>query len=168
MSMSIRTVCISIAALALISGCGGPGPGSAPSATAPQTAAEPAGASSKDFGDYVVHFSALSTDQLTPEVASTYGITRSKNRALLNVSVLKKAAGTIGMPVSARVTALVANDTGQVKDTTVREIREGDAVYYIADYAVTNGETLVFNVEVVPEDGTVALPLRFTQTFYGE
>ncbi|CAG0942474.1 hypothetical protein GPROT2_01739 [Gammaproteobacteria bacterium] len=168
MSTSIRTVCMTLAVLGLMSGCGGPGPGSAPPAGSPPTAAEPAGAASKDFGDYVVHFSALSTDQLTPEVARTYGITRSRNRALLNVSVLKKAEGTLGKPVTARVTALVANDTGQVKDSTVREIREGEAVYYIADYAVSNGETLVFNVEVVPEGATAALPLRFTQTFYGE
>ena len=68
----------------------------------------------------------------------------------------------------ARVTALVANDTGQVKDSTVREIREGEAVYYIADYAVSGGETLVFNLEVLPEGATTPLPVRFTQTFFGE
>jgi len=166
--MNIRTSCIVIAILALVSGCGPqPGPaGNAPVAARPT--AERAGATSRDFGNYVVHFSALSTDQLTPEIARNYGIVRSKNRALLNISVLKKAEGTTGTPVTARVTALVANDTGQVKDSAIREIREGDAVYYIADYAVSSGETLVFSVDAIPEGETAPLSLRFTQTFYGD
>lgn len=45
----------------------------------------------KNFGDYTVHFSAFTTDILTPEVAKSYRIPRSKNRALLNISVLKKS-----------------------------------------------------------------------------
>ena len=44
----------------------------------------------KDFGDYVVHFNALSTADLPAEVARGYGITRSKNRAMLNVSIIRK------------------------------------------------------------------------------
>jgi hypothetical protein len=169
MHMNIRTVCLAIATLALMSGCGPkPGSGSQAPAAASPPAAEASGVNSKDFGSYVVHFTALSTDQLSPEIAKNYGIVRSKNRALLNVSVLKKVEGTTGKPVPGKVSALVANDTGQVKDSTVREIREGDAVYYVADYAVSSGETLVFNLEVVPDGESTALPVRFTQTFYGE
>ncbi len=168
MSISIRTFCIAIAGVLLMAGCSPqPGPGGSQTA-APAPAAEPAGTTSKDFGAYVVHFSALSTDQLAPEIAKDYGIVRSKNRALLNISVLKKAEGTTGKPVTAKVTALVANDTGQVKDSAVREIREGEAVYYVADYAVSSGETLVFSIEATPEDEGAPLTLRFTQTFYGQ
>ena len=46
------------------------------------------------FGDYTVHYNALPTDVLQPAVARSYGITRSKNRVLLNVSALKKVMGT--------------------------------------------------------------------------
>jgi len=35
---------------------------------------------SKDFGEYVVHFNALATDVLPPQVAREYRITRSRNR----------------------------------------------------------------------------------------
>ena len=44
----------------------------------------------KDIGDHVVHFSAQSTDQLPPEIARAYNIVRSKNRAMLNVSILRE------------------------------------------------------------------------------
>jgi hypothetical protein len=140
---------------------GEPAPSAAPAAEAAEVA-------SRDFGDYVVHFNAISTDQLTPEVAKAYNIVRSKNRALLNVSIVKKVEGTTGQPVPGSVAALVANDTGQVKDANLREIREGDAVYYIADIAVSNAETLIFTVDATPINETSRFSVRFTRTFYGE
>ena len=82
--------------------------------------------------------------------------------------MVRKADGTLGQPVAANVTALVANDTGQVKDSSVREVREGQSVYYIADFAVANGETLVFNIDVTPAGESVSHSLRFTRTFYGD
>jgi hypothetical protein len=155
--------------LTLLGACG-PKPGSPTQAPAPNAPppAEAAGVASKDFGDYVVHFNALSTDQLTPEVAKAYNIVRSKNRALLNVSIIRKVEGTTGQSVPGSVAALVANDTGQVKESNLREIREGDAIYYVADYAVSNAETLVFTVDVTPINETSRFSVRFTRTFYGE
>ena len=37
---------------------------------------------SATFGDYTVHYVAFTTDILTPEVAKSYKIQRSKNRVL--------------------------------------------------------------------------------------
>jgi hypothetical protein len=81
---------------------------------------------------------------------------------------VKKVEGTTGQPVPGSVAALVANDTGQVKDANLREIREGDAVYYIADIAVSNAETLIFTVDATPINETSRFSVRFTRTFYGE
>ena len=57
----------------------------------------------RDFGDYVIHYNALTTDFLAPEVARDYGIRRSKHRGLVNISVQKKTAAAAGDPVAARV-----------------------------------------------------------------
>ena len=47
----------------------------------------PATESAKDFGDYVLYFNAINTDQLTPDIAKQYGIVRSKSPAdALNTS----------------------------------------------------------------------------------
>ena len=51
------------------------------SVTVPSVFAEQA----KEFGDYSIHYSAFTTDVLTPDVAKIYNITRSKNRAFLSV-----------------------------------------------------------------------------------
>jgi hypothetical protein len=167
--MNMTSAGLALLVVIALAACG-PKPGSTPqtpAADAPPPA-EPAGVASKDFGDYVVHFNAISTDQLSPEIAKSYDIVRSRNRALLNVSILKKVPGTTGQPVPGSVAALVANDTGQVKDSNLREIREGEAVYYIADFAVSDAETLVFTVDVTPINETSRFSVRFTRTFYAE
>ena len=58
--------------------------------------------STKDNG-YTIHHNAITTDMLTPEIAREYGLIRSRNRAMLNVSVIKQVPGTTGQPVSARL-----------------------------------------------------------------
>ena len=121
---------------------------------------------SRDFGDYVVHFNALTTDQLTPEIASEYDIVRSENRAMLNVSILQKRDGTTNTAVPGSVTASAINLTGQLKDLPMREIREGEAIYYIGETGVTDGETLVFTIDVTPINDPSRYTVRFMKQFF--
>lgn len=126
----------------------------------------PATETSKDFGDYVVHFNAMATDQLTADIAKTYGIVRSPNRAMLNVSIIKKENGTPGTPVPGSVSASASNLTGQLKQLSIREIREGEAVYYIGEVTVANEETLMFNVDVTPMNEVSRFSVRFQKQFF--
>ncbi len=121
---------------------------------------------SKDFGDYVVHFAALTTDQLTVEIAQRYGIVRSKNRAMLNVNILKKEEGTIGTPVAGEVSVFANNLTGQLKNITVRELRDGEAIYYIGECGITNRETLIFTIDVTPINEANPLSVRYMKQFF--
>ena len=128
--------------------------------------AAPSNETSRDMGDYVVHFNALSTDQLTVEIAKAYGIVRSPNRGMLNISIIKKAPGTTGNSVAGTVTASASNLTGQLKQINVREIREGDAIYYIGEVTVANEETLNFSAEVTPADGDETFAVEFRKQFF--
>lgn len=128
-------------------------------------AAVPLDATSKDFGDYVVHFNALTTDQLTQEVAKQYGIVRSPNRALLNVSIIRKQEGTTGKSVPGSVSASATNLTGQLKNLQIREVKSGGAVYYIGDVAIADRETLVFSIDVTPMNETSRFSVRFSRNF---
>ena len=130
--------------------------------------AEPQEATSKDFGNYIVHFNAITTDKLQPEVARTYNIARSSNRALLNISIVKKVDGSIGTPVTADIEVTANNLTGQLKNLSVRQIQEGDAIYYIGDVPVANAENLVFNVSVTPADTTETYAFRFKRQFFND
>lgn len=124
---------------------------------------------SQDFGDYVVHYNALNTNLLPPQVAQAYGITRSPSRALLNVTVLKKVMNNPGTPVSASITASAVNLTGQMRELKMREIREPEgAVYYVAELPVHNLETYQFTIELAVEGEREPLVVRFRQQFYTE
>ena len=155
----IRTV-FSFSLLALLVACGGPGE----SANVPE--AQPAAATSADIGNYVVHFNAQSTDQLPPEVARAYNIVRSKNRAMLNVSIIRKSDSA---PVAAAVTVSATNLTGQLKNVTMRKIEEPgetSAIYYVGETAIANLETLVFDISVTPDGESRLSEVRFTRQFY--
>jgi len=155
--MKIRKQLITLSLFGLVSACGGPNQ----SADVPD--AQPAGASNADIGDHVVHFSAQSTDQLPPEVARAYNIVRSKNRAMLNVSVLREADNAA---VTAAVTVKTVNLTGQLKNITMRQIDEQDAIYYIGEVSVANRETLIFDISVIPEGVESASDVRFKRQFF--
>ena len=121
---------------------------------------------SKDFGQYVVHFNALATDLLPPQVAREYRITRSRNRGMVNITVLKKELGSPGQPVHARVEARAETLVGQGREIKLREIREGNAIYYIGEFRVANEETLKFTARVQPQGTQQFLEVRFSQDFY--
>jgi hypothetical protein len=154
--MRISTT-IAAAVLLQVAACGGPGE----NATVPL--AEPAAASSTDIGNHVVHFSAQLTDRLPPEIASLYNIVRSKNRAMLNVSVISDDTGA---SVPATVTVKTVNLTGQLKNVNMRKIQEQEAIYYIGETPVSNRETLVFDISVLPEGESEPSELRFKRDFY--
>ena len=157
--MIIIRILIALSLLGLVSACGGPGE----SADIPE--AQPAGATSADIGDHVVHFSAQTTDQLPPEVARLYSIVRSKNRAMLNVSVLQE---TDNEAVTAVVTVKTVNLTGQLKNVTMRKITEGEAIYYIGEIAVANRETLIFDISVLPDGVEQPADVRFKRQFFND
>ena len=74
----------------------------------------------QDFGDYIVHYSAISTNQLMTEVAKSYGIERSGHRGLLNIAVQAKSNDQAHM-IGANISADVADLTGHHTPIQVRE-----------------------------------------------
>jgi hypothetical protein len=126
----------------------------------------PATESIKDFGDYVVYFNALTTNQLDPAIAAEYDIIRSNKRVLLNIVMEHRPA--IGVPtvVAGEVTASARNLTGQLRNLLVREIREGESIYYIAESAVANSEALIFSIEATPEGQSEPLLVSFQKQFF--
>ena len=117
---------------------------------------------------YTIHHNAMTTDTLTPKVAKAYNIQRSKNRGMLNVSVIKEQEGTTGTPVKAKINASASNLTGQTRVIELREVLDSGAVYYLADFRVANQETLNFKLEVQPEGAQTSYPASFSQQFFTE
>ena len=115
---------------------------------------------------YAIHHNAFTTDSLAPEVARSYGIQRSTSRGMVNITVIRETTDTTGTPVQARLKVTAHNLMGQKRNIPVREIREGDAIYYIADFPVAHREHLTFEIEVLPKGQGNPLHARFDQEFF--
>jgi hypothetical protein len=127
--------------------------------------AQPSEESFRDFGSYEVHYNAVRTDALTPEVARNYGIQRSTNRVMLNVTVLHKEAGAARKPVEADVKVDARNLNEQLKDLELRRVSEGEAIYYIGEVSISGSEILVFDITVTPSGTQAPLSVKFTREF---
>ena len=119
----------------------------------------------RDFGSYTLHVNALTTDQLPQEVAKEYRIPRSNSRAMLNVVITKKADGG-DEPVMGSVAASARNLAGQFQELNMREITEQDAIYYIADLAVDDKDTVTFDIGVVPVNESDPFKVTYRHEFF--
>jgi hypothetical protein len=126
---------------------------------------------SRTFGAYTVHYNAFTTNTLSPEMAKIYNIKRSKNRALLNVSILQEVMGTATKPVRAKVTVTATNMNAQLRQLVVRELIEAGepgAIYYLAETTVDNGEVLTYTVNFTPAGEELTHAFSFEQEFITE
>jgi len=116
--------------------------------------------------NYIVHYSAINTTRLTPEVAKLSGITRSKNRAMLNIAVQKKKKDGSHIGVVAQLQGKVSNLIGQERNLDFNLVTEGSAIYYLAEFFIDDGEKLYFKINVQPIPNYSGLSISFNQTFY--
>lgn len=119
-------------------------------------------------GNYTIHHNALTTDTLNPQVAASYGIQRSNNRGMVTISIVKNAPGSIGESVAGKLKMSTRNLMGQSRDIALREVREGKAIYYIADFPVSNRDHLIFDIEATVPGETYPLKAHFEQEFFTE
>jgi hypothetical protein len=144
----------------VLAGCGDSGQRTVP-------AAVPADQTFKEQGDYEVHFNAVRTDLLTPEVARAYGIQRSTNRVMLNVTILKQEGPqTPRKPVEGTVAVDAYNLNGQLKNLEMRRVSEGEAIYYIGEVSISGTEILVFDISVTPTGETTPIEVKLKREFH--
>lgn len=117
------------------------------------------------FGPIEIHYNALTTDELLPEVARTYKIERSKTRGMVTMSVLQRNKVGALVPVPAKFTMYVTNLNQQLANIEMRKIKEGSAIYYLGDFRVTAPDTLRFTT-IIEVDGEPKHEMVFTQKFY--
>ena len=114
----------------------------------------------QSYGDLDVHYSAFNSGFLQPEIAAATGLVRSKSQGVVNVAVLK--AGTAS---SAQVNGTVKNLLGQSTALSFKEVKEGKAIYYLAQFPFEQRETLRFTLNVTAADG-VPHSFDFNQEFF--
>lgn len=119
----------------------------------------------KQFGNTKVFYSAFNSSFIDPEIASIYKISRGEDKGLVNVAVIvgDRAGGQ-----TAVVEGVVSNIFAQQQTLDFFEVREGDAVYYLAPFDFENEDFLTFTLKVRSESGGGPYDISFQRTFYHE
>ena len=111
------------------------------------------------FGDVTVHYNTFNSTYLTPDIAKSAELIRSKNQGVINISVLKD-----GKPLMAQVTGTVKDLTSQSVPLSFKQITEQGAIYYIAQYPVPQQETRTFEIKV--QTGDKINTINFNQELF--
>ena len=117
----------------------------------------------KTLGTMDVHYMAIGATFLTPQVAKAYSIERSKYNALINISVMDNTQPNKPAK-SVAISGTAQNLTGQYKRLSFEEVREGSAIYYLAQLNYRDKEKVKFELTIT--DGKESHELMFEQTFY--
>jgi hypothetical protein len=115
---------------------------------------------------YTIHHNAIPSATLDPSIARQYGIQRSKYRGMLNVSVIKTVEGTTGISSPAVVLAKATNIRGQLIAIPMRQVEEGEAIYYIGEFRIADQETLNFDLQVQPRGESRFYKAKLSQQFF--
>jgi len=111
------------------------------------------------FGDVTVHYNTFNSTYLTPDIAKSAELIRSKNQGVINISVLKE-----GKPLMAQVSGSVKDLTSQTVPLQFKQITEQGAIYYIAQYPVDQQEVRTFDIKV--QTGDKINTINFNQELF--
>ncbi|NMH64699.1 DUF4426 domain-containing protein [Shewanella salipaludis] len=120
----------------------------------------------EQVGNYDIHYMALSSTFLTPSIAKTYGIERSRYTGIINIAVLNTSEeGNPAVPVE--ISGIANNLLDARMELKFREIREGDAIYYIAEVPYRDDQEINFQI-AIKYGNQLNTNLKFKQKFYVE
>lgn len=115
-------------------------------------------------GEWVLHYMTLNTTELTPEVAKSYGVKRSKRRGLLMLN-LQRDGGSVES-VDHRAEGTIRNLVGQTKIEEQRRVQTSDAIYTLVTFSYTHLETLRFDYQIQPSGSSDQIGLKFHQQMF--
>ena len=118
-----------------------------------------------DFVEYRVFFSAFNSSFILPKIAGIYGIARGKDKGLVTVGVTLN--GKIGGE-EVDINGNISNMLAQKQKLNFVEIKDQDAIYYIAPFEYYNEDILKFTINVKPNKGGENFPISFQKKFYYE
>ena len=99
-------------------------------------------------------------------VAEKYNLRRNACYGIVNIAIHDVSTDDLGVAVGGMVSGYAMNLLAQRSSLKFSEVKEGNAIYYLADFKFSNEELLKFVVDVKPQRSSQSETLRFEQTFY--
>ncbi|WP_299006081.1 DUF4426 domain-containing protein [uncultured Shewanella sp.] len=115
-------------------------------------------------GNYDIHYVAFDSTFLTPQIAKEYGLKRSRYTGIVNISVLNNS-DTEHSAVPVELSGTANNLLDARKKLTFKEIKEGKAIYYLAEIPYRDDQEINFNINV-KYGAKLNTQLKFKHKFY--
>lgn len=115
-------------------------------------------------GDLEMHCVAMSSQELTPEAAREFNLAQDPRRAVLLVTVFRHLGHGKTETQPSQVFAGAINTRNSLSNIPLREVRKGDAVYYLGEFRITPPDTLRFLVNANATHGK-PLQAEFSHSF---
>ena len=113
------------------------------------------------FGAFAAHYAVIPSLFLQPDIAQRYGLRRGPGLSLVNIAVLDSAGN--GRRCVIKGTA--RNLLEQTTPLAFQEVREGAAVYYLAQIRHADQEVMRFSLDIQPDQGK-PFTLNFQQRLH--
>ena len=117
----------------------------------------------KQVGEYQVHYIVIPTTFLNAQVAQKYKLKRGEHLALVNISVLNAELD----PVAAAISGHSINLLSQKQSLKFEEVKEGKAIYYLAQLRHANEEHHRVFIDIITPAGDIG-QIEFLQQMYFE
>lgn len=121
---------------------------------------------SQKAGDYTVHFNVFNSTDIPASVADQFNLVRGKDRALVNISLVKTENGNASLGLPAIVSGTTRNLMQQKQDLKFIEVKEGDVTYYLAPFVFNNEDLLYFDIQVKVSENSSPILVEFNRTLY--
>lgn len=125
----------------------------------------------EQFEGYSVHFSVFNSSLLNPDIAEQYGFTRGERWGLVNIVIIPdRPADDDGSEFRFGKKVLIdgtfSNMLQQEWPLNFKEIREADAIYYIAPFKFDHRELLHFVVLIKAPEDRYSNTVKFSHSLF--
>ena len=106
-----------------------------------------------------LHYNALLSTDIPAQVMKSYGLKRSKNLGLLNLSLVSYADDPMGGPalrngIKAQAVACTStNLNSQQRELDIQAVKSGEAVYHLALFPIESDDNIDFSCSLTVPEG---------------
>ena len=118
-------------------------------------------------GAFTAHYAAMSSTDLSPEIAARYGIRRGDGLGLLIVNTRQDNADGTSHAVLASAQGLVRDLLGDTQALKLRRVQIDGGDDLLAEFSFTPLQVLRFELTVQPQGAPRPLTVNFQQQFFG-
>lgn len=120
---------------------------------------------SQRFGSYEVFYSTFNSSFISTDVAKAYGFIRGKNKAFINLAVIKHNLDGTTKNVNATLKG-TWSDLIYTQPLQFKRIQEQASIYYLSPFEIQHKNDIYFTIAIYPEGSSRDFELKFKKRLF--